>query len=66
MSRTVLGFTGDAEARSRRLEEAICQIIEQYLPDEEKKVIAGDQGFDPRKVPLVSGHNCDAGSTCHT
>lgn len=65
LSKSVLGMTGDAEIRSHRLEEAICQIVTQYLPPEEKSAAAGDEEFDPRKVPLVRKID-NIGSTCHT
>ncbi|KAH6876729.1 acyl transferase/acyl hydrolase/lysophospholipase, partial [Thelonectria olida] len=51
-SKKVLGLTGDAELRSRRLEEAICHIIARYLPAEEKSALFGEEEIDPCKTPI--------------
>jgi hypothetical protein len=55
LSKAILGITADEKARSHRLEDAICRIIAEYLPLEERSKYMDDEGkeFCPKKVPLL-------------
>lgn len=59
MSKALFGLTGSTDdARSKRLRAVVCQIIEKYLPEDEKIQWSKQGGqFDAGKVPLkVASH----------
>lgn len=59
VSKALFGLTGSAdEARSKRLRAAVCKIIEEHLPAEERTHSTQQGGqFDAEKVPLnASSH----------
>ncbi len=54
MSKALFGLTGSTDdARSKRLRAVVCNIVEKYLPEDEKIQWSKQGGhFDAEKVPL--------------